>query len=66
MLFLDLMLTFVEEFNSNGTCKIVPEGISSKKNEVVPQIAKNVENSNLESASVVQDFDSIFQKINCL
>ena len=63
MLFLDLMLTFVEEFNLNGTCKTVPEGISSKKNEVVPQIAKNVENSNLESASVVQVFDSIYQKI---
>ena len=63
MLFLDLMLTFVEEFDLNGTSKTVPEGISSDKNDVVPQIAKNVDNSNLESASVVQDFDSIFAKI---
>ena len=57
------MLTFVEEFNLNDTCKPVPEGISSENNNAVPQIVKNADNSNLESASVVQDFDSIFQKI---
>ena len=63
VLFLFLMLTFVEEFNLNSTCIPVLEGISNEKNNAVPQIAKNADNSNLESASVVQDFDLIFQKI---
>ena len=54
---------FIVESNSNETCKPVREGMSNDKKHVVLQIAQSTNNSNLESASVVQDFDSIFQNI---
>ena len=44
--------------NSTPTSKSVPEGIQAKQKNNVQQDNMN---SNLESASVVEDFDSIFQ-----
>ena len=63
MLFLDVFFNFLVGSNSNSTYKTVQEGISSEKKKNLPQIAKNADNSNLESKSVVEDFDSIFQKM---
>ena len=51
----------METEGTNGQYKPVQEGISKDKNMVVPQMIQNTNNSNLESASVVEDFDSIFQ-----
>ena len=45
----------------NGPYKPVGEGISNDEIFVVPEIPKNTENSNLESAVAVEDFDSINQ-----
>ena len=52
------VLGFLAVPNSNSTSKSVREGIHSNENDIVPQVDKN---SNLESASIVEDFDTIFQ-----
>ena len=44
--------------NPNSTSKCVPEGIHANKKNSVPQVDPD---SNLESASIVEDFDTIFQ-----
>ena len=55
---LSYVLGFLAVPNSNSTSKSVPEGIHSNKNDTVPRLDPD---SNLESASIVEDFDTIFQ-----
>ena len=57
------MLTFIEELDDTPTSKTAPDGVSNDKTDVQVQLKKNNDDSNLESSSVVQDFDSILQKI---
>ena len=46
---------------TNDPYKPVGEGISNEKIFVVPEKEQDKKDSNLESALVVEDFDSIFQ-----
>ena len=57
-LILSYLLGFVAVPKRNATSKSVREGIHTNKKNSVPQVDPD---SNLESASIVEDFDTIFQ-----
>ena len=61
VLFRDIVPAFIAVQDSNTPYKSVGNGIAQNKNDKVLHLAQNTKNSNLESASVVEDFDSIFQ-----